>query len=61
MQELVVEKMPKLAEHFSSLHCDITIVATDWFLCLFCTTLPSEVSIQLVLTQGRIAERSAAH
>jgi TBC1 domain family member 2A len=48
MQELVVEKMPKLAEHFSNLQCDITIVATDWFLCLFCTTLPSEVSVRMV-------------
>lgn len=47
VQELVIEKMPKLAEHFSSVHCDITIVATDWFLCLFCTTLPSEVSAAL--------------
>jgi len=44
----VIEKMPKLAAHLSSVQCDITIVATDWFLCLFCTTLPSEVR-QLVL------------
>ena len=35
--------MPKLATHLAQLHCDITIVATDWFLCLFCTSLPSEV------------------
>lgn len=39
----MIEKMPNLAEHFSRVQCDITIVATDWFLCLFCTTLPSEV------------------
>ena len=37
--------MPKLAEHLSRVHCDITIVATDWFLCLFCTSLPAEVTI----------------
>ncbi len=43
LQELVIEKMPKLAAHLSAAQCDITIVATDWFLCLFCTTLPSEV------------------
>ena len=43
-QELVIEKMPKLAAHLAALHCDITIVATDWFLCLFCTSVPSEVS-----------------
>lgn len=38
-----MEKMPKLAQHLSAMQCDITIVATDWFLCLFCTSLPSEV------------------
>lgn len=56
MQELVVEKMPKLAEHFSNLQCDITIVATDWFLCLFCTTLPSEVSVHMVYCEAEMLD-----
>lgn len=47
LAELVVEKMPKLAAHLSALQCDITIVATDWFLCLFCTSLPSETAMRV--------------
>jgi TBC1 domain family member 2A len=43
LEELVAVKMPKLAAHLTSLGCDLTIVATDWFLCLFCTQLPSQV------------------
>jgi len=42
-QELVARKLPKLAKHLKGLNCDMSIIATDWFLCLFCTALPSEV------------------
>ena len=38
-------KLPKLFAHLSRLHCDMTIIATDWFLCLFSTALPSEVGL----------------
>ena len=54
-QELVIEKMPKLAEHLSRISCDVTIVATDWFLCLFCTTLPSEVRLDAACSCGHLA------
>ena len=37
-------KLPRLRQHLIKLQCDITIIATDWFLCLFATVLPSEVS-----------------
>lgn len=36
-------KLPRLRQHLIKLQCDITIIATDWFLCLFATVLPSEV------------------
>ena len=63
LQELVVEKMPKLAEHLSALQCDITIVATDWFLCLFCTTLPSEVRRRAadILQPIKLARRAGTY
>ena len=44
LQELVQLKLPKLGRHLKQLHCDMTIIATDWFLCLFSTVLPAEVS-----------------
>ena len=48
-QELVVAKLPRLHQHFGKLGCDMTIIATDWFLCLFSTSLPAEVGLSLLL------------
>lgn len=42
-------KLPRLREHLVRLQCDITIIATDWFLCLFATVLPSEVGAAVAL------------
>ncbi len=47
LQELVQLKLPKLGKHLKRLHCDMTIIATDWFLCLFSTVLPAEVDFAL--------------
>lgn len=38
-------KLPKLGAHLKHLNCDMTLIATDWFLCLFSTVLPSEVCL----------------
>jgi hypothetical protein len=47
LKELVALKLPRLATHLEELHCDMSIVATDWFLCLFCTSLPAETAIRV--------------
>lgn len=36
-------KIPALAKHLKDLRCEMSIIATDWFLCLFSISLPSEV------------------
>ena len=36
-------KLPRLHAHLQRLGCDMSIIATDWVLCLFSTSLPSEV------------------
>ena len=46
MQELLSKKQPKLFKHLQALSCDMSIIATDWFLCLFSTSLPAEVGCQ---------------
>ncbi|BDA49083.1 TBC1 domain family member 2A [Coccomyxa sp. Obi] len=46
LQELVVAKLPRLHQHFGKLGCDMTIIATDWFLCLFSTSLPAETTMR---------------
>ena len=42
-QELVAAKLPRLHRRLAELGCDMTILATDWFLCLYATSLPCEV------------------
>ena len=46
LQELTYNKLPKLHKHLQATGCEMSIIATDWFLCLFATTLPSEVSVE---------------
>lgn len=45
---LLGKKMPKLARHLSAVGCDVSLLATDWFLCLFSTALPSETTARLL-------------
>ena len=40
-------KLPRLAAHLEVLQCDMSILATDWFLCLFCTSLPAETAVRM--------------
>lgn len=47
LQELLYNKVPKLHKHLQATGCEMSIIATDWFLCLFATTLPSEVRVFL--------------
>ena len=44
-------KLPRLHAHLQRLGCDMSIIATDWVLCLFSTSLPSEVSAFPPLTR----------
>jgi hypothetical protein len=39
---LLAAKQPRLAAHLSALGCEPSLLATDWFLCLFATSLPPE-------------------
>mmetsp|Transcript_46329 Transcript_46329/g.117311 ORF Transcript_46329/g.117311 Transcript_46329/m.117311 type:complete len:370 (-) Transcript_46329:421-1530(-) len=47
LAELLAKKEPALAAHMDKLGCDVNLVATDWFLCLFCTTLPIETAARV--------------
>lgn len=40
----------RLCAHLETLEFDVSIVATEWFLCLFAKSLPSEVKL-LILPQ----------
>mmetsp|Transcript_7312 Transcript_7312/g.20625 ORF Transcript_7312/g.20625 Transcript_7312/m.20625 type:complete len:373 (-) Transcript_7312:70-1188(-) len=45
--KLLEKKDSKLAAHMETYGCDVSLVATDWFLCLFCTTLPIETAARV--------------
>eukprot|EP01026_Neomeris_dumetosa_P017890 TRINITY_DN1696_c0_g1_i1.p1 TRINITY_DN1696_c0_g1~~TRINITY_DN1696_c0_g1_i1.p1 ORF type:complete len:380 (-),score=42.32 TRINITY_DN1696_c0_g1_i1:442-1581(-) len=47
LQELVVVKLPKLAKHMQENSCDMSLIATDWFLCLYSTSFPSETTCRV--------------
>lgn len=47
LDELLYKKLPRLSQLLRSMHCEISMIATDWFLCLFSTSVSSEVSFCL--------------
>ena len=54
MQELVATKLPRVHAKMTALHCDMTIIATDWFICLFATALPSEVRLADLMSASEL-------
>ncbi|KXZ48876.1 hypothetical protein GPECTOR_25g461 [Gonium pectorale] len=46
--DLVAEKIPKLSEHMARIGCEISLIATDWFLTVFCVSLPSESACRVL-------------
>eukprot|EP00884_Botryococcus_braunii_P008527 jgi/Botrbrau1/17676/Bobra.0166s0101.1 len=47
LEELLSVKLPRLYQHFKMQACEMSLIATDWFLCLFCTTLPAETTARV--------------
>lgn len=47
LEELTYNKLPRLHKHLQASGCEMSIIATDWFLCLFATTLPSETAARV--------------
>ncbi|KAK9832050.1 hypothetical protein WJX81_002190 [Elliptochloris bilobata] len=47
LEELVAAKLPRLHRRLAELGCDMTILATDWFLCLYATSVPCETALRV--------------
>ncbi|GMH42234.1 hypothetical protein BSKO_10153 [Bryopsis sp. KO-2023] len=45
--ELVAHKLPRLSKHLESMYCEMSVIATDWYLCLFSTSLPCETAVRV--------------
>ncbi|KAG5596738.1 hypothetical protein H5410_037970 [Solanum commersonii] len=46
-KDLLTKKCPRLASHLDSLEFDVSLVCTEWFLCLFSKSLPSETTLRV--------------
>ncbi|XP_022140274.1 growth hormone-regulated TBC protein 1 [Momordica charantia] len=46
-KDLLSKKCPRIAAHLEALDFDVSLVATEWFLCLFSKSLPSETTLRV--------------
>ncbi|KAK4276303.1 hypothetical protein QN277_019267 [Acacia crassicarpa] len=46
-KDLLAKKCPRIASHLDSMGFDVSLVATEWFLCLFSKSLPSETTLRV--------------
>lgn len=46
-KDLLIKHCPRLCDHLEALDFDISVVATEWFLCLFSKSLPSETTMRV--------------
>nr|XP_043630837.1 TBC1 domain family member 2B-like [Erigeron canadensis] len=46
-KDLLTKKCPRLSVHLEALGFDVSLVATEWFLCLFSKSLPSETTMRV--------------
>jgi len=46
-KDLLAKNCPRIAAHLEAMGFDVSLVATEWFLCLFSKTLPSETTLRV--------------
>ncbi|CAA2979056.1 TBC1 domain family member 2B-like [Olea europaea var. sylvestris] len=46
-KDLLTKKCPRIAAHLEAMEFDVSLVSTEWFLCLFSKSLPSETTLRV--------------
>ncbi|KAL2493791.1 Ypt/Rab-GAP domain of gyp1p superfamily protein [Forsythia ovata] len=46
-KDLLAKKCPRIAAHLEAVEFDVSLVCTEWFLCLFSKSLPSETTLRV--------------
>lgn len=46
-QELITEKLPALMAHLTDAGIEVAMFATQWFMCLYVNTFPTETSMRV--------------
>ncbi|CAI7917098.1 unnamed protein product [Closterium sp. NIES-53] len=47
LKDLLKKKQPKLASHLDKVGFELSLVTTEWFLCVFAKTFPSETTLRV--------------
>lgn len=47
MRVCFIRKLPKLGQHLDNVHCDMVMLTTEWFMCLFLHCLPIETAARV--------------
>ncbi|KAJ7556328.1 hypothetical protein O6H91_05G078600 [Diphasiastrum complanatum] len=46
-KDLLMKKFPRLAAHLDLIQFDVSLITTEWFLCLFAKSLPTETTMRV--------------
>ncbi|KAK1389116.1 RabGAP/TBC domain-containing family protein [Heracleum sosnowskyi] len=46
-KDILAKKCPRIAAHLEAVKFDVSLVATEWFLCVFSKSLPSETTFRV--------------
>ncbi|KAK6117818.1 hypothetical protein DH2020_048445 [Rehmannia glutinosa] len=46
-RDILTKKCPRIAAHLEALEFDVSLVCTEWFICLFSKSLPSETTLRV--------------
>eukprot|EP00252_Welwitschia_mirabilis_P000883 TRINITY_DN10875_c0_g2_i1.p1 TRINITY_DN10875_c0_g2~~TRINITY_DN10875_c0_g2_i1.p1 ORF type:complete len:362 (+),score=59.89 TRINITY_DN10875_c0_g2_i1:144-1088(+) len=46
-KDVLAKKLPRISAHLDNLEFDVSLVTTEWFLCLFAKSLPSETTLRV--------------
>ncbi|GLT46266.1 hypothetical protein SLA2020_200360 [Shorea laevis] len=46
-KDLLAKQCPRITSHLEAMEFDVSLVATEWFLCLFSKSLPSETTLRV--------------
>ncbi|KAM5580472.1 hypothetical protein ABKV19_009956 [Rosa sericea] len=55
-KDFLAKMCPRVAAHLEALEFDVSLVATEWFLCLFSKSLPSEMKEQELLLTHHVGD-----
>ncbi|KAF9620456.1 hypothetical protein IFM89_012633 [Coptis chinensis] len=55
-KDLLVKKCTRIAAHLEAMEFDVSLVTTEWFLCLFSKSLPSEMKEDELLMASQVGD-----